>query len=196
VHVILLPWLLLGLVGLHFGIIRKLGVAPLAYGTGAGREIVFYPHHLMRIVGTVAVTLATLVTLVVLFPRDFGPPADPAVPPDAMPASWIAVLPWRGLAFYLGAVGPVLLFLLGLALLVLPLVDDSAERDLRRRPMAIAIAVIGVGGLLVASGVGYALRSRPPARVQPAVEETATPFGGADSPALPAAPDSTEGGER
>jgi len=194
VHVILLPWLLLGLVSLHFGLVRKHGVAPLAYGTGAGREVPFYPYHLMRSIIAVALTLAVLISLAVLFPRDFGPPADPGVPPGAMPASWVAVLPWRGLALYLGALGPVLLVVLGLAALVLPLVDRSAERDLRRRPAALALAAVGVGGLLLAAGAGF-MAADEPVQVRVVGEAAVTPFGGAGSPAVPAAPDTTTGGE-
>jgi quinol-cytochrome oxidoreductase complex cytochrome b subunit len=191
VHVILLPWLLLGLVSLHFALVRKHGVAPLAYGTGAGRAVRFYPHHLMRTLMVTALTTAVLVSLAVLFPRDFGPPADPGVPPDAVPATWVAVLPWRGLAVFLGALGPVLLLLLGLAVLALPVLDRSGQRDLRRRPIALALATVAVAGFLLAAIAGYTLRNQPPARVQAVGEAAATPFGGAESPAVPAPPDTT-----
>lgn len=195
VHVILLPWLLLGLVTLHFGLVRKHGVAPLAYGTGAGRAVRFYPHQLMRSLVAVTFTMALLISLAVLFPRDFGPPADPGVPPEALPATWVAVLPWRGLAVYLGALGPVLLLALGMALLVLPLFDRSGERDLRRRPVALALAAVAVGGLLLATGAGYVVRNRP-VEMRVVGEAAVTPFGGAATPAVPAAPDTAAEGAR
>jgi ubiquinol-cytochrome c reductase cytochrome b subunit len=190
-HVIILPWLLLFLVSMHFGLVRKHGVAPLAYGTGAGPEVRFYPHHLMRILGAAAVTLAVVISLVVLLPRPFGPPADPGVVPDALPATWVAVTPWRGLVHYLGVLGPVLLLLLGLVLLVLPLLDRGFEVDLRRRPVALLVAIVGCGGLLAAAVAGRLLDDAPPVHAPATVEAPAAPFGGAESPAVPAAPPDT-----
>lgn len=195
-HVIILPWLLLGLISMHFGLVRKHGVAPLAYGRGAGREVRFYPHHLMRIVGTAAVTLAAVISLAVLVPRSFGPQADPGtLPAEGLPSTWIAVTPWRGLIHYLGAAGPVLLLLLGLAVLVLPLVDRGFDIDLRRRPAALVLGVIAVVGLIVASVAGRLIEYRPLAPVDTAVEASAAPLGGAGTEAVPTAPpDSVEHG--
>ena len=190
-HVIILPWLLLGLISMHYGLVRKHGAAPLAYGTGTGREVRFYPHHLMRILGAAAVTLAVVISLVVLVPRPFGPPADPGVVPDAIPSTWVAVTPWRGLVHYIGVLGPVLLLLFGLVLLVLPLVDRGHERDLRRRPIALVLAIVAVGGLLLATVAGRFLREAPPVQALPEVEAPATPFSGAESPAVPTAPPDT-----
>ena len=178
-HVILLPWLLLWLVTLHFGLVRKLGVAPLAYGTGTGRAVPFYPHQLMRILGAAAVTLAALISFAVLFPRPFGPQADPGVVPTAMSADWVAVAPWRGLVHYLGSLAPILLLLLGLALLVLPLVDDGPERKLRRRPAALALGAVFLGGLLLAAVAGRLLEGQGPVYRESAVETPAAPFQGA-----------------
>jgi len=195
-HVIILPWLLLGLVSLHFGLLRKHGVAPLAYGRGAGREVRFFPQHLMRILAAAALTLAVAISLAVLLPRPFGPQADPGLVPETMPATWVAMAPWRALVHYLGALGPVLLLVLLVALLVLPQVDRSAELDLRRRPLALTLGATVVGGLLLFSLAGYFLQDKSPAGATSLVEAPA-PFGGAESDALPAAPadTTTEGRE-
>jgi len=191
-HVIILPWLLLGLVSLHFGLVRKHGVAPLAYGSGAGRAVRFYPRHLMRILGTAAVTLAVAVSLAVLLPRAFGPQADPGVVPESVPPTWFAATPWRGMVRYLGAFAPVLLLVLGLAVLVLPLLDRGPERDLRRRPAALTVAVLAFGSLLLGAVAGLANQREAPVRRQTAVEAPATPFGGAaEETAAPAPPPDT-----
>lgn len=186
-HVIILPWLLLGLVGLHFGLVRKHGVAPLAYGTGAGREVRFFPHHLMRILATAAVTLAVLISLAVLLPRSFGPQADPGLLPDRMPATWLPAGPWRGLVHYLGALAPVVMAAAVLVLLVLPLLDRSLELDLRRRPVALGLGVAFVAALLLAIAAGFWSEREGPTGLGPAVEAPA-PFGAEAGGGLPAAP--------
>jgi quinol-cytochrome oxidoreductase complex cytochrome b subunit len=196
-HVIILPWLLLGLVSLHFGLVRKHGVAPLAYGTGADREVRFFPHHLMRILATAAVTLAVVISLAVLLPRSFGPAADPGLVPETMPTTWVAAAPWRGMVHYLGAFGPVLLLAIVILLLLLPLLDRSIEVDLRRRPLALTLGAVCLGVLVLASAAGYWLEREPPAEAAVTVEAP-TPFGGSETgriPAVPGADSVTEGGQ-
>lgn len=186
-HVIILPWVLLGLISLHFGLVRKHGIAPLAYGSGHGREVRFYPHHLMRILGTAAVTVAVLFTLAVLIPRDFGPQADPGTPPDALAGTWVAVAPWRALVHYLGPWGPVLLVLAGVALLLLPLLDRGFEVDIRRRPPALIMGAVLLAGLVGTYVAGQLLEDEGPSHRH--AEAAAAPLGGTTgAEALPAPP--------
>ena len=116
VHVILLPWVALLLLSLHFQLVRKHGVAPEA-GVDRGGGTPFYPHHMLRQLVVALVILGAVVTLAAFWPRPFSAPADPfAVPPTLPPLGIPAtILVGAGrLPGGLGLVGlPVLLFFSG-----------------------------------------------------------------------------------
>ena len=85
-HVILLPWVLLLLLSLHFQLVRKHGVAPVRGQRTIRRVSPSIPNHMLRQLVVVLVTLAVVVTLAAFFPRPFGPPADPFTLPSELPA--------------------------------------------------------------------------------------------------------------
>ncbi len=155
IHVILLPWLLFALIGLHFTLVRRHGVAPpVEPGAGMKTGEPFYPNHLMRLLMVAAVVLAVAISAAALWPRPVGPVADPASPPAALVSTWVAVDVWRALAHFTGAIGIVLFGVLGLAMAVLPLFDRSPERRLRHRPVAAALGITFFVVIVVAWGVG------------------------------------------
>ncbi len=195
-HVILLPWLLLGLVVLHFALVRKHGQAPVVYRARyPERRMRFYPDQLMRILATAAVTLAVVITLAVLFPRNFGPHADPSAPPDLLPSTWVVVPFWRALLHLLGWGAPVVMVGLGVLLLLLPLLDRTAEVHLRHRRVAMVIGALCVGTFVVALVTSPRLRTHGPQLTVPTgAEAPAVPFGGAERVPLPVPPDTTTAG--
>jgi quinol-cytochrome oxidoreductase complex cytochrome b subunit len=155
-HVILLPWVALLLLSLHFQLVRKHGVATdTAAASGEGEP--FFPNHMLRQLVVALVIIGILVTLAAFFPRPFSPPADPFEVPSEVPALGLpaailvgaARLPWG-----LGLVGlPLLLLLLAL----LALVDRSEEESLFRRPMALTLFGLFFLLLLVSWLVGAGL---------------------------------------
>jgi quinol-cytochrome oxidoreductase complex cytochrome b subunit len=152
-HVILLPWVALLLISLHFQLVRKHGVAPEAESyTGKGKP--FYPHHMLRQLVVAFITLGLVVTLAAFWPRPFSGPADPfslpaTLPPLGIPAT---ILVGAGrLPAGLGLVGlPVLLFLLA----ILPLVDRSREAGVTRRPLALGVSLLFLLLLLLSWSAG------------------------------------------
>jgi quinol-cytochrome oxidoreductase complex cytochrome b subunit len=184
IHVVVLPWLALAFLILHFMMMRRHGVAPPVEGTvppGPGRQ--FFPNHLLRSFMVGILVLAAIITLAVLFPRPIGVPARPGELPDRLIPTWVVVDVSRGLAHYLGALGFTLFTLLGIGLALLPLFDRGPERHLRRRPIAAAIGLTFFLGFVGFWLAGRRLRTveTPPAAVAPA-------------PIPPPAADSTPGG--
>jgi ubiquinol-cytochrome c reductase cytochrome b subunit len=158
-HVILLPWVLLLLLSLHFQLVRKHGVAPIA-GTEDEDGEPFYPNHMLRQLVVVFVTLMVLITLAAFFPRPFGAPADPFSVPDEMPALGLPTAIIVGAASLPAGLGLIVLILLFLALAVLPLVEGSTETAFSRRPFAMGLFLVFVLFLLVSLGAGLSLGAR------------------------------------
>lgn len=195
-HVIVLPWLLFALVGLHFALTRRHGVAPPVGGAVTGPGVPFYPWHAMRVLTTAVLVVAVVVTVAVLFPRPVGPPADPGQMPESLDATWVAVGVWRSLVYYGGVVAVLGFGLLGVVLAALPLVDRDPERQWRQRPVATGLGVLFAVAVLALWLAGRGLETRGPVLRQaaPAAADTAVPFGGplerpGPTPIVPAAPD-------
>ena len=137
-HVILLPWVLLLLLSLHFQLVRKHGVAPVE-GIVEGEGEPFFPNHMLRQLVVVFVTLMVVVTLASFLPRPFGDPADPFSVPGEVPSLGILTAILMGAGRFPAGLGYVGLVLLLLALAVLPLVERSRDREFSRRPLAMGI---------------------------------------------------------
>jgi quinol-cytochrome oxidoreductase complex cytochrome b subunit len=137
-HVILLPWVLLLFLSLHFQLVRKHGVAPVEGPDDGGGEP-FFPNHMLRQLVVVFVTLMVVVTLAAFWPRPFGEPADPFSPPAGVPALGIPTAILMGAARFPAGLGLLGLVLIPLALAVLPLIERSQEPEFSRRPLAMGI---------------------------------------------------------
>lgn len=171
VHVVLLPWLALGLLGFHFTMVRRHGVAPppdAPANPPPGRR--FFPNHLLRSFMVGILVLSAAITIAVLFPRPIGEPAQPGVVPEVLRPSWVVVDVSRGLVHYLGRWGFVLFTLMGFALMLLPLFDRGPERQLRRRPVALVMGLVYFLGFLGFWVVGRGLRTVPPQESLPPTE--------------------------
>jgi len=156
-HVILLPWVLLLLLSLHFSLIRKHGVAPAEkVGEGAGEP--FFPNHMLRQLVVAFVTLMAVVTLAAFWPRPFGDPADPFSVPGEIPALGIPTAILVGAGRLPAGLGFIGLFVLLLMLALLPLVERSREDKFSRRPLALGVfglfLLFLLGSLLAGLSVG------------------------------------------
>lgn len=166
IHVIILPWMALGLLILHFTLARKHGVAPppgaepLPAGAAPDGPP-FFPNVALRTVMAGVLVVAIITTAAVLFPRETAAPANAAEPPGYLLSTWIAADVSRALIFYLGSWGLGIFVLLGAALVLLPLFDRSPERALRRRPAVAVLGVVFFLGFGVAWIAGYQLRTVP-----------------------------------
>jgi quinol-cytochrome oxidoreductase complex cytochrome b subunit len=98
VHVILLPWVALLLLSLHFQLVRKHGVVT---GDDSDSEegLPFFPYHMLRQLVVALLLVGVLVTLAAFWPRPFADPADPftglgpsPIPPILSPCLRISTL--------------------------------------------------------------------------------------------------------
>ncbi len=201
IHVIILPWLVLGLLVLHFSMVRRHGPAPPAGGAPVGEGVPFYPHHLLRSFMVSVLVLGVVVTLATLYPRPVGDPATPFQLPDELVSTWLMVEVTRALLHYVGPWGLALVSLLGIGLALFPLFDRSGERRLRKRPVAVALASAFFLAIMVAWLAGRQLRAPvSPDLLRPASEGVVPVEGGVPVPApgpepvRPAPPPSAEPG--
>ncbi len=158
-HVSVLPLILLGLVGLHLGLLQKAGSAGPLGGSPEPYHS-FFPRQatkdmLASVAGAVALFLvAALVTF-----EDSGP-AAPEVSGFLPRPEWYFYAHFELLKLF-----PADLFILGafvlpnlviLGVLLLPFLDRGPERSFARRKTMTTIGVLGVGGLVLLTGVGIA----------------------------------------
>jgi quinol-cytochrome oxidoreductase complex cytochrome b subunit len=167
---------MLGLLILHFALVRKQGIAPPAESGRRGVGIRFWPDHLARSFAVGVLLLALVLTLAALFPRPIGEPANPYVVPDSLVSTWVVVDVSLALVRYLGTWGLALFSVLAVVLFLLPLFDRKPERRWRKRPVATALATVYLLGFLLAWAVGRRLESVPPSSsLAPALEERVLP---------------------
>jgi quinol-cytochrome oxidoreductase complex cytochrome b subunit len=186
-HVIVLPWIAFALLGYHFTLVRRRGVAPPAaveetedpWRPSAALTleeiekmdsgVPFFPHHLLRILVVTVLVIAVAITLAVLFPRPMADAASPYQLPDELVSTWVPVDVSLALIRYLGPWGFTGFTLLGLAMALLPLFDRSPERRLRHRPVAAVLGVTFFVAFAAAWIVGRQLRDVAPSERLPEV---------------------------
>ena len=159
IHVLVLPLLLAGLLGLHLLFVHQQGLANPKYpeprpGRPAParppeRLKPFFPDYILDEVIAWYAVLAALVILASLFPAGLEPKADPLVTPEHIKPEWYFLAVYQLLKVVPETVGVVAPVALVLVIVVLPLFDRGEEVLPRRRPIAIACAVL----LLVALAV-------------------------------------------
>lgn len=147
-HIAIIPGLLLGLFALHGMLIRRLGISPhpvLGDTLAEPREP--FTHHLRRIGAFALIVLSVLAALAVLSPRGVGPTPVEGIEVTKPPWMfwWLFTLEnWVGLK---GIVwGTTALF--GL-LFAVPFIDRNPERWWRKRPVAMAAAVLVLAAIVV-----------------------------------------------
>ncbi len=155
-HVILFPWLSFALLGMHFQLVRKQGIAGTPAGEATGEP--FYPNHMLRQLIAVFLTIGVVMTLALLYPPLLSGPATAEGPAGEVPvlSFTIAAVLAAGEVPVLGLLVLPLLFLM---LALLPWVDRlPGTRELHRR-LALGATALFVVVLLV---LGVAGRRMPP----------------------------------
>ncbi len=166
-HVVLVPLLILGIVGVHLYLVIRHGISePPEAGRAVDRETYRERHRTLtrregkpyfpyvawhEVAAGVFVVLLIVVLAYVSGPRELAGPPDPTDVPAEPKPDWFLVWYYALLALKPGSLETftmVYLPLIALALLVLlPLVAPLGERSPGRRPWAVA-AVVTVGVLL------------------------------------------------
>ena len=160
VHVMLLPWLLIGVLGAHLYLVRKLGTAgPWAekqMKDGKARPNPFYPNQVFKDMVVAAGIGAFVLYMALKYHAPLDSPADPAATDYIPRPEWYFLSLYQLLKYLPGRleiVGTVILPAIGgLALFFLPFLDRSPERNPLKRPWVVGIAgftTLGIVALTV-----------------------------------------------
>ena len=160
IHVIILPWIVFALVGIHLFLVRYQGIATMKPADEErkippGEGIPFFPHHVMKEGVIFFILLGILVTLSIAAPFELGEKADPLVTPEGIKPEWYFLPMYHVLKYFSKLLG---IFIVGLAPLLLffwPFLDRSKERHPFKRPVSMAIGVLTILSLLIFGMLGY-----------------------------------------
>ena len=154
-HVIVLPWVVVGLVVLHLVFVRVQGLAtlePVGREAPAGRGWrPFYPDHVLKEAFLFSLFLGFLLSLVVLRPPELGEKADPLQTPAHIKPEWYFLPTYQLLKYFPALLGLLIAFVPPLLLVVWPFLDRTPERHPRRRKLSVAF---GIAGLALAVAMG------------------------------------------
>ena len=164
VHVIILPWALAFLVGLHLFFMRTQNLATLdpvgeerKYPPEAG--IPFWPVHVAKESCVALVMLGVLITLSVTSPWEIGEPANPLETPEAVKPEWYFLPTYQLLKYFTGPVGKVLGILVSgvpfLLLFAWPWIERGKGRHPRRRKWAVVLGVFASTLALIFGILGH-----------------------------------------
>lgn len=148
-HVSLLPVVFGGVLAVHLYLVKRHGVAPRPVGSVEqikqsvrSEERLPFTTHLWRILYWTLFVLGIALILSALRPVGLGPEAVEGIEITKPPWYFLWLYPfenWFGVRAL--AIGPAVLVA---GLLALPLLDRGEERDPRRRPLAITVAVVAI----------------------------------------------------
>ena len=92
---------------------------------------------------------AVLIVLASTLPVGLEEPANPLHTPEHAKPEWYFLFLYQGLKVVPRIVGVTLPIVGGLVLLLLPFIDRNPQRSPRRRPVAIAIGIVCLIGIIV-----------------------------------------------
>lgn len=147
-HVAIIPGLILGLLAVHFLLVKRHAISPHpARPDVAGEPVEPFTHHLRRLATFGVALVGGLIILSVLFPPVIGP-----TPVEGIEVTrplwmfwWLFTLEnWWGVKAILW--GTIALFA---SLVSVPFIDRRAERRWTKRPLAVALAVAVVLAIIV-----------------------------------------------
>ncbi len=161
VHVIILPWFLAGLVGIHLFLMRLNNLSTLE---PVGEEkptppecgIPFYPVHAAKEAVVAVLLLAMLVLLSVVAPWEIGEPADPLATPPHIKPEWYFLPSYQLLKYFEGPYGAILGIIACSVPFLLLFLWPFLDRSKYRHPMKRRVSTgFGLLGLLAALFLGY-----------------------------------------
>jgi quinol-cytochrome oxidoreductase complex cytochrome b subunit len=169
VHVVVLPWVLAFLIGLHLLFVRLQNLATMEpvgeekpYPPSAG--IPFWPVHMAKEGAVILTVLGILLTLSVLSPWEIGTPANPLETPEGIKPEWYFLPTYQLLKYFSGERAKVFGILVGnipfLLLFVWPFLDRTRQRHPRYRSVSVTIGLIGLVLALGFGTLGYLSETR------------------------------------
>jgi quinol-cytochrome oxidoreductase complex cytochrome b subunit len=159
VHVVILPWVTVGLVVLHLALVRMQGLATMdrvgeeAHAGPGWRP--FFPNHVLKELTVFSVFLAGVITLVVLWPPEIGDKADPLNTPAGIKPEWYFLPTYQMLKYFPALLGLLVSLVPPFLLLIWPLVDRTPERRLRKRPISAAFGISAIVIAVIMGLLGY-----------------------------------------
>lgn len=160
-HALVLPLSLLALIGLHLYLVRLYGITSPWTRVGADAPMgdTFFPRQALRDSTVASLAFAVLLTLAWNFGGNLGEKADPTSTTFAPHPEWYFLGLQQLLRYFQGPyqiIGTVVVPLGGLLLLLLtPFLDRNPERRLSKRPIAAAVAMLGVAAVVGLTLEGY-----------------------------------------
>jgi quinol-cytochrome oxidoreductase complex cytochrome b subunit len=164
VHVIILPWFLAGLVGVHLFLMRLNNLSTME---PVGEEkpfppesgIPFFPVHAAKEAPLAILLLAVLVTLSVLVPWEIGEPADLLHTPEHIKPEWYFLPSYQLLKYFEGPYGAIVgIFACSVPFVLLffwPFLDRGKQRHPKKRRIATSLGMIGLVGALFLGYLGH-----------------------------------------
>ncbi len=149
VHVVVLPWVLVGLVGIHLFLMRLQGLSPME---PVGQEkpltrengIPFFPNHVIKEAVVFPFFFLFLVGVVVLFPPELGEKANPLSTPEGIKPEWYFLPTYQLLKYFPKLLGILVSMAPMVVLLLWPFMDRSKYRRAGERKKSAAIGVLGL----------------------------------------------------
>jgi ubiquinol-cytochrome c reductase cytochrome b subunit len=174
-HVVGMPLVLLGLIGVHLFCVKRRGISPPPFGDDfqAGElpdqfvyekhpnGIPFFPNYVVKDAAVICFFLALLLGIIFFAPGMFFPesafdPADPFKTPPHIKPEWYFLWAYQTLKIFpsemigLGVQGAFMTFLA-----LLPFIDRGPERRPSKRPIFVTIFVLSVLVFLAISIWGH-----------------------------------------
>jgi ubiquinol-cytochrome c reductase cytochrome b subunit len=161
-HASLLPLLLLVFIAVHIYLVRHTGISSLpgASPDAVARKRRFFPGFVLEDAAVALGFLAAFSGVLFFLPHLYLPPeafekADPFTTPLHVKPEWYFLAQYQLLRLVPNKTAGILLQLVAFAaLLLLPFLDRSAQRDLRKRPIFLVGLVIVVLGSVALTLLG------------------------------------------
>ncbi len=163
-HVALLPLLLMSLFALHVFLVRRIGISAPPFGSEESKEWKefhheshpdgppFYPYFVSKEVLMIVVYLIVMFAIISFAPALFVPgdaniPADPFNTPEHIRPEWYFLAPYEMLKLIPNRFLGIALQLILVAVFILwPLIDESKEHNILKRPRLIALFLVTIVG--------------------------------------------------
>lgn len=159
-HVSLIPFTLLILIGIHLFVMRRTGISTPPWTTGE-KKVPFFPHFVVEDLKVIYFFLAVLFAFVffypqISFPPDAMVPADPLSTPEHIKPEWYFLANYQLLKLIPNEfAGIVLQGLLAAAIFLLPVIDRKGDRPAWKRPLFGTIVLFGIIGFILLTIWGY-----------------------------------------
>jgi ubiquinol-cytochrome c reductase cytochrome b subunit len=148
-HVVVLPLLLMGLVGVHLYLVRRTGQGGPPTIQPGEPKFPFFPGHVAKELLLLAAVIVGITLLVLYGPHHHEEPADPYNTPAHIKPEWYFLASYQ----FLKVVSPewlglVLQGLVGGLILFWPFFDRKGERDIRKRPVLMLGTALFLAGVI------------------------------------------------